>query len=86
LGILSEWTTIWTQLREAAGGRSERGAIQGNRASWFRTNLSPTAQNPASATSGPFDVGRVTGRPLDEDTQYGIRQFSARSSNQKHKS
>jgi hypothetical protein len=25
--------TIWTQLREAAGGRSERGAIQGNRAS-----------------------------------------------------
>jgi len=25
--------TIWTQLRDAAGGRSERGAIQGNRAS-----------------------------------------------------
>jgi len=25
--------TIWTQLREAAGGPSERGAIQGNRAS-----------------------------------------------------
>ena len=31
--IVSEWPTIWTQLREAAGGRSERGAIQGNRAS-----------------------------------------------------
>jgi hypothetical protein len=30
-------------LREAAGGRSERGAIQENRASRFRTNLSPTA-------------------------------------------
>jgi len=30
----------------------------------------------ASATTGPFDVGRVTGRPLDEDTQYGIRQSS----------
>src|SRR5208283_615736 len=43
-------------------------------------------QNPASATSGPFDVGRVTGRPLNEDTQYRIRQFSARSSNQKQKS
>src|SRR5450759_652264 len=25
--------TIWTQLREAAGGHSERAAIQGNRAS-----------------------------------------------------
>jgi hypothetical protein len=45
-----------------------------------------SSQNPASATSGPFDVGRATGRPLDEETQYGIRQFSARSSNQKHKS
>jgi hypothetical protein len=44
-----------------------------------------SSQNPASATSGPFDVGRVTGRPLDEDTQYGIPQFSARGSNQKHK-
>ena len=45
-----------------------------------------SSQNPASATSGPFDVGRVTGRPLDEDTQYGIHRFSARSSNRKHKS
>lgn len=31
-------------------------------------------RSPASATSGPFDVGRVTGRPLDADTRYGIRQ------------
>ena len=45
-----------------------------------------SSQNPASATLGPFDVGRVTGRPLDEDTHYGILQSSARSSNQKHKS
>jgi len=45
-----------------------------------------SSQNPAPAMSGPFDVGRVTGRPLDEDTQYGIRQSSARSSNRKHKS
>jgi len=45
-----------------------------------------SSQTPASATSGPFDdVGRVIGRPLDEDAQYGIRQSSARSSNQKHK-
>ena len=51
IDLREESPTIWTQLREAAGGRSERGA-----------------------------------RPLDEDTQYGIRQFSARSSNQKHKS
>jgi len=27
-----ESPTIWTQLLEAAGGRSEHGAIQGNRA------------------------------------------------------
>jgi hypothetical protein len=45
-----------------------------------------SSQNSASATSGPFDLGRVTGRPLDEDTQYGIRQSSARSSNRKHES
>jgi len=31
--IPKRWATIWTQLREAAGGRSERGAIEGNRAS-----------------------------------------------------
>ena len=35
---------------------------------------------------GTVDMGRVTGRPLDEDAQYGIRQSSARSRNQKHKS
>jgi len=40
---LSDYPTIWIQLREAAGGRSERGAIQWNRVSWFPTNLSPTA-------------------------------------------
>ena len=34
-----------------------------------------SSQYLAGATSGPFDMGRVTGRPLDEDTQYGIRQF-----------
>jgi hypothetical protein len=34
-----------------------------------------------------FDLSlRVTGQPLDEDTQYGIHQVSARSSNQKYKS
>jgi len=32
-------------------------------------------QNPASATSRPVEVGRVIGRPHDEDTQYGIRQL-----------
>jgi hypothetical protein len=32
-GIVSEWPTIWTQLREAADGRSERVPIQGNRVS-----------------------------------------------------
>jgi hypothetical protein len=31
--IPSGMPAIWTQLREAAGGRYERGAIQGNRAS-----------------------------------------------------
>jgi hypothetical protein len=31
--MVSGLPTIWTQLREAADGRSERGAIQGNRAS-----------------------------------------------------
>jgi hypothetical protein len=53
-----------------------------------QSDLSPTALvvlKPASATSGPFDVGRMTGRPLDEDTQCGIRQFSARNSNQKQR-
>jgi hypothetical protein len=38
---------------------------------------------PRERNVGTFDVGRVTGRPLDGDTQYGIRQFSARSSKQK---
>jgi hypothetical protein len=52
----------------------------------IRRPLPWSFQNPASATSGPFDVGTVTGRPLDEDTPYGIRPFSVRSSNQKHKS
>ena len=52
----------------------------------IRRPLPWSSQDPASATSEPFDVGRVTGRPLDEDTQYRIRRFSARSSNQKHKS
>ena len=42
---ISGLPTIWTQLREAATGRAESAgfAIQGNRASRFRTNLSPTA-------------------------------------------
>ena len=31
--LTSGWPTIWIQLHEAAGGRSERVAIQGNRAS-----------------------------------------------------
>jgi hypothetical protein len=35
-----------------------------------------SCQDLASATSGPEDLGTGTGRPLDEDTQYGIRQFS----------
>ena len=34
----------------------------------------------AQRTTGPFDAVRVTGRPIDEDTQYGIRQFSATKS------
>jgi hypothetical protein len=56
-------------------------AIQGNPASRFRANLWPTApvvSIPASATTDRFDVRRVTGRPLDEDTQYGNRQSPAR--------
>ena len=43
-------------------------------------------QNPRERNVGTVRRGRVTGRPLDEDTQYGIRQFSARGSNQKHQS
>jgi hypothetical protein len=31
--MTSGWPGIWTQLREAAGGRFERGAFQENRAS-----------------------------------------------------
>ena len=42
--------------------------------------------SPAGATPGLFGVGRATGRSLDEDTQYGTRQFSARSGNQQHES
>jgi hypothetical protein len=30
---------------------------------------------------GRLKTPRATGRPLDENTQYGIRQFSAHSSN-----
>ena len=31
--VVERCPAIWTQLRAAAGGRSERGAFQGNRAS-----------------------------------------------------
>jgi len=38
--------------------------------------------NPREREVGTFDVGSVTWRPLDdEDTQYGVRQFSAAAAN-----
>jgi hypothetical protein len=57
-----------------------------------RTKLTSLIDVPTSAGSpregnvGTVRRGKSNGRPLDEDTQYGIRQFSARSSNQKHES
>ena len=57
-------------------------AIAPHDSAWFCRPLPWSSQNPGRNV----DLGRVTGRPVGEDTQYGILQFSARSSKQKHKS
>jgi hypothetical protein len=75
---VSGWPAIWTQLPEAAGGRSGVALFRA-----IAPHDSAPICSPLPWSSHP---PRATGRPLDENTQYGIRQFSARSSNQKTKS
>jgi hypothetical protein len=68
----SGFPTIRTQLREAAGGRSERGAISGkSRLMIPHQSVAhcPGRLKTVERNAGTFDVGKVTGRPLDEDTQ-----------------
>jgi hypothetical protein len=81
---------LWTQLREAAGGRFERGAVQENRASSIRANLSVTALfvlKPGECKRRDRSTwGTKTGRPLDEETRYGMLRLFGSSGDEARQS